>query len=281
MSVPEVVKQFGGSIGAIEIVCVAGLVLFGVWLLRTSFGRGALVNSIPRRNDMPLYLPFVPLLIWFGFASVAMSIIEKTMTDPASWQKALLDNIALCAAAVLGMSVIIFLVRVHFAQRLKGFGLNVKTIHKDFFAAVVNLLSVWPFVVMAIMLTIFFGKLFWGQEFEMQQHQELELITAHPQLLVRVLIIITAVVVVPVFEEMLFRGLFQTVIRSFVLKPWLSVIISSALFTVVHQSPAHWPALFTLAICMGYSYEKSGSLFRPIFIHSIFNATNIVAALNQ
>jgi membrane protease YdiL (CAAX protease family) len=29
-------------------------------------------------------------------------------------------------------------------------------------------------------------------------------------------------------------------------------------------------------MCLGYAYEKSGSLFRPIFIHAFFNAITIV-----
>ena len=140
-----------------------------------------------------------------------------------------------------------------------------------------------------IILTTFLGKLIWGQEFKMQQHQELELITAYSELPVRVLIIITAVAVVPAFEEMLFRGLFQTMIRSILDSrfsildsrkgAWLAIVISSGLFAAAHYEPTHWPALFALSVCMGYAYEKSGSLFRPIFIHSLFNATSIIAVL--
>jgi len=50
---------------------------------------------------------------------------------------------------------------------------------------------------------------------------------------------------------------------------------------VIHADAGHWPALLVLSMSMGYAYEKSGSLFRPIFIHSIFNATSIIATLNQ
>ena len=98
---------------------------------------------------------------------------------------------------------------------------------------------------------------------------------------VRALIIITAVVIVPAFEEMLFRGLFQTWLRSLVARPWLAILICSGMFAVIHADAGHWPALLALSMSMGYAYEKSGSLFRPIFIHSLFNATSIIAVLNQ
>ncbi len=293
LKIVDIIRRFGREISVIDIVvCVTGLILFCSWLVKTSWGRRALVDSVPRRNNMPFYLPFVPLFIWLGGVSLAGSIAKKLLPDLPDWQSAFLNNASLCMGSIAAMAVIIFLARTSFARRLKGFGLNVKTIHKDFGVGFVNLLSVWPFVILMIILTMFFGKLIWGQGFEMQQHQELELIAAHSQLPVRVLIVVTVVVVMPVFEEMLFRGLFQTMIRSFLgrfcaarSKPetykgvWLSIVIASGLFATIHSNAGHWPALFALSMCMGYAYEKSGSLFRPIFIHSLFNTTSIIFVL--
>ena len=282
MNVPEIIKQLADYITEIDfIICLAGILLFGGWLLKTSLGRKALSDSVPRRNNMPPYLPFVLLFIWFGAVSLAISITEKLLPDCLPWQKALLDNLILCIGAIMAMAVIIFLARASFARRLKGFGLNLRTIHKDFPAALLNLLSVWPLVAVMLILTTHLGKLILGPDFEMQPHQELELIRAYSQLPVRVLIIITAVAIVPAFEEMLFRGLFQTMLRSILLTPWLSIVIASGLFALVHANAGHWPALFALSLCMGYAYEKSGSLLRPIFIHSLFNATSIIAVLYQ
>jgi hypothetical protein len=146
---------------------------------------------------------------------------------------------------------------------------------------------------------MFFGELIWGREYQMQQHQQLKLITEYSQLPPRILIIVVAVVIAPLLEEMLFRGFFQTMIRSYLIPHrsslvarvtghgsratncWLAIAISSGLFTTIHANTGHWPALFVLGVCLGYAYEKSGSLFRPIFIHSFFNAASIIATLNQ
>ena len=267
-----------------DLICLAGLILLACWLLKTSLGRKALADSAPRRNNMPLYLPFIPLVIWFGAVSFAISIFNELVGDLQDWQSDFLDNLILCIGGLTTTAVIIFLARAHFARRLKGFGLNIKELHKDFFAAFVNLLTIWPLLMVAITLTIFFGKLIWGQEYQIQQHQELELITQYSQLPLRILIVVVAVVIAPVLEEMLFRGLVQTMIRSFFEirnGAWPAILISSGLFAIVHANPGHWPALFVLAVCLGYAYEKSGSLFRPIFIHSLFNAASIIATLNQ
>jgi membrane protease YdiL (CAAX protease family) len=52
-------------------------------------------------------------------------------------------------------------------------------------------------------------------------------------------------------------------------------------FAVFHENPQHWPAMFAFSLVLGYSYEKSGSLFRCIFLHSIFNALSVFSTLGQ
>ncbi|HUS72465.1 MAG TPA: CPBP family intramembrane glutamic endopeptidase [Sedimentisphaerales bacterium] len=282
------------------LVFLAGALLFGLWLLKTSLGRDALADSMPRRNNMRPFLCLVPLFIWFGPVPLAIQITERLAADLQDWQRAFLDNLIYSIGAIVVIAVIIFLVRAGFARRLKGFGLNARSIHKDFFAAFVNLLSVWPLMMAAMTLTIFSGKLIYGPEYQIPQHQQLEVIKAYPQLQLRILTFVVAVVIAPVLEEMIFRGLFQTVIRSFLEtrnsipnqnsldsprfsaglnRAWLSILISSGFFAVVHGNVTHWPALFVLGVCLGYAYEKSGSLFRPIFIHAFFNAITIIFVL--
>ena len=295
--------EFDDIIKVDNLIFLTGLVLFASWVRKTSLGRKSLVDSTPRRNNMPLYLPFIPLFIWFGIISLITSVTRTLLGDLQDWQSDFLDNLILCIGELITIAVIIFLARIHFTRRLKGFGLNVKTIVKDFFLAFVNLLTVWPLIIAAMGLTFYFGELIWGQEYQIQQHQQLKMITEHSQVLSRILIAFAAVIVVPLLEEMLFRGLFQTTIRSYIEsfrsfsatqnKPkqerttdrhgaWPAIVISSLIFMITHTNAGHWPALFVLSICLGYSYEKSGSLFRPIFIHSIFNAISVIATtLNQ
>lgn len=271
------------------LIFLAGILLFGIWLLKTSLGREALADSRPRRNNMRPYLCLVPLFIWFGPIPLAIQITEVLTADLQDWQRASLNNLIYCVGAIVVMAVIIFLVRASFVRRLKGFGLNIRSVHKDIFAAFLNLLSVWPLMMAAIALTMYIGKLFFGPQYQISQHEQLKIITAYPRWQLRVLVFIVAVVIAPLLEEMIFRGLFQTVIRSFFesrdskletrSRVWLPIFISAGLFSIVHGNVPHWPALFLLGVCLGYAYEKSGSLFRPIFIHAFFNAITITFVL--
>jgi membrane protease YdiL (CAAX protease family) len=307
------------SITATDSIWLAGLILLARWLLNTSMGRKALADSQPRRNNMPGYLPLVPLVLWFGGVAVAVVLVQKLTPNLSGWQELFRDHIVMSIGAVITIVVMLFLAHVHFSRRLKGFGLNIRTIAKDFFMAIVNLLAVWPLILAAVTGTIFFVKLFSGQEYQMQQHQQLEMVTEYPQLPLRIMIVFVAIIIAPLLEEMMFRGFVQTIIRSildfrftsfdFRLKSaigqtslpeqsaignrqsqisparggqaWLAIIFSSVFFAIMHADPGHWPALFVLGVCLGYSYEKSGSLFRPIFIHLFFNASSVAIALYQ
>lgn len=281
MGISEIIEQYGaGGLVFLNILIISGGVsLFVCWLIQTSLGRKALLGSRQRRNQMAFYFPFIPFLLWSVGLSISVLAINRFGDGLEDWQSAFLENSSICVNSLLGTAVILFLVRRSFVHGLRGFGLNLKTVHKDFFWAVLNLVSVWPLMAGALLLTLYAGKLIFGEGFQIERHSELELLGEHSQLLVRILIIVVVTILVPVFEELLFRGMFQTMIRSFVVKPWKSIVISSLVFSMIHPSPAHWPVLFVLSMCLGYSYEKSGSLFRPIFIHALFNASMVIATL--
>jgi len=274
--------EFAENIQPTDFIWLAGLAIFASWLLNTSLGTRALSNSPPRRNSMPPYLPLIPLMLWFGAVSMIILLIQKLTPGLQDWQKIFRDHLIMSIGAVVTMAAMMFLAHIHFPKGLKGFGLNIKTIAKDFVMAAINLLATWPLMMAVITMTIFFAKLLSGQDYQMHQHEQLELITEYRQTPIRIMIVFVAVVVAPLLEEMMFRGFVQTTIRSYLNiknNAWPAIAISSAFFALMHADPGHWPALFILGLCLGYSYEKSGSLFRPIFIHLFFNAYSITAVL--
>lgn len=264
-------------------ICLAGVALLAHWLLRTSLGRRALADSRPRRNDMPFYLPLIPFFFMFVVVSLAATIAGQLTENWPDWQSAVVDNVVLCIGTTLTAVLIIVLARVHFARRLKGFGLSLRALPRDILAAPFYLLATWPLIWTSVVLTIKINQCFSDPEYQLQQHQQLRVVTEHPQLALRILVVAGAVAIGPVFEELFFRGLVQTTIRSFLseagYRAWPAIVLSSGFFMIMHADPGHWPALFVLGMCMGYAYEKSGSLWRPIVIHVIFNAINVIGTL--
>jgi membrane protease YdiL (CAAX protease family) len=91
----------------------------------------------------------------------------------------------------------------------------------------------------------------------------------------RALFIVAGVVLAPVAEEILFRGVLYATIKEQGF-PRLALVISSLLFAAVHLS---WLVLvpFTfLAVVLAFLYEKTGRLLAPIVAHASFNAINVV-----
>jgi len=262
-------------------VCAAGVFVLLVWLVKTSFGVRSLEYAPARRNNMPPWLAAIPILIWLGTLLTLASLKNTLFTDLPDWQDALADNLVLCLGVAPGVGISLLLGWAFFARRLKGFGLNPKTIGKDLAIGFLNLFSVYPVIIVMVILTTVIGELIVGPNFEMPKHEELKQIMSYPQWQLRALIFVTAIVIVPVAEEILFRGMLQSALRTVLARPWPAIIFASLVFVVFHENPEHWPALFALSLCLGYSYEKSGSLFRPIFIHALFNAMSVLSALNQ
>ena len=285
MNILEIAKEFLGPFETVDvIICLSGFLLFVLWLQRTSFGIKALDNSPPRRNNMPLFLPFVLFIGSFSIITLGDYLSAMYFGNRPNWQVVFINNIFFCIGGLISTIVILIFAGIFFARGLKGFGLNLKTIHRDFLAAFINLLAIWPIMLVVITLTVFFAKIIKGSDYQMQQHEGLISISENPVLLARIAIAVVAIIISPIVEELLFRGLLQTTIRS-ILKiknaAWMAIIITSVLFAMMHAVYVHWPTIFILGVCLGYSYEKSGSLYRPIFIHALFNATSIIGVLIQ
>ncbi|MCG3180962.1 MAG: hypothetical protein BIFFINMI_03328 [Phycisphaerae bacterium] len=55
-----------------------------------------------------------------------------------------------------------------------------------------------------------------------------------------------------------------------------AIVVTALLFASVHMGvPESMPAIFLLALMLGYAYEKTGSLLTPIAAHFAFNAVNL------
>jgi membrane protease YdiL (CAAX protease family) len=282
MTVLDTLKQLVDLVTVDRVIYTVGIALFATWLLRTSLGRRSLVDAPPRHNSMAPLTPFIPFFVWFlGFALIK-SVLDRFIDPAPGAATTFYENAVFGTGALLTVfGLILPLAHVHFARGLKGFGLNLRSIPRDLVASVVHLLTVWPIMGAMFIATTIIGQLVKGPDFEMPVHQTLEAVTEHAGLGLQVLLALVAVAVAPLIEETIFRGLFQTTIRSYLGRPWLAIIVTAALFTSVHENLAHWPALFVLALGMGYSYEKSGSLWRPIFMHAIFNGISVAAVLSE
>lgn len=78
------------------------------------------------------------------------------------------------------------------------------------------------------------------------------------------------VIMAPVAEELLFRGIIQGELRQ-VMPEWLAVVIQALLFAAFHMQPVQITYVIIPGLLLGFAYAWSGSIYIPIIMHIIFN----------
>jgi len=89
------------------------------------------------------------------------------------------------------------------------------------------------------------------------------------------LLVLSVVVLAPLWEEIFFRGI---VLRhgSQYIGFWPALIFSSALFSMAHFLVVGIPGFIVLGMVFGLAYRATGTLLTPILMHAFFNLNTVV-----
>ncbi|GAA5484821.1 CPBP family intramembrane glutamic endopeptidase [Haloferula sargassicola] len=124
------------------------------------------------------------------------------------------------------------------------------------------------------------GFIQWVQSVEGSDGQQ-EVVRAFQEIndpLTLAALILMAVVVAPVTEELIFRGYLYPVAKSRIGRN-AAVIVSAVVFAAVHHNAVALPALTLLALMLAVSFEFSGSIWMPMSIHAAFNGLTVIGQL--
>jgi len=89
-------------------------------------------------------------------------------------------------------------------------------------------------------------------------------------------LLIMTVILAPILEEILFRGIIMKGMLNNKVKPVTAIIVSAFIFGVVHFNPWQFAGAMLLGLVLGLVYYKTKSLLMPILLHA-FN--NLVSAM--
>lgn len=125
-----------------------------------------------------------------------------------------------------------------------------------------------------------------GAQVAAVNHTLLEQLGSEPDWAAVMQLVVTAVLVGPLLEEIVFRGLVQTLLIDTLGRRyrWTTVLVAAAVFALIHAGPVSWhgwPGLFVLGLVLGWLYERTGSLLPCFLVHALFNAANIAAAVGM
>jgi len=106
----------------------------------------------------------------------------------------------------------------------------------------------------------------------------LDLVLNSDEIIPLLLLLITTVVLAPIFEELVFRGVLLPVLVSKVGKT-SGVLLSALIFALAHLSVGELPPLFVLGVGLGLMRLSSGRLFPCALMHSLWNGVTFASLL--
>ncbi|MCH9609879.1 MAG: hypothetical protein S4CHLAM45_13950 [Chlamydiales bacterium] len=156
---------------------------------------------------------------------------------------------------------------------------------KTFFRGILIGVSAWlvsyPAVLVVNLVTGWIGMKVWGEN-DLDQVAVAHLKALADQPLLYWLMVIVIILLVPMIEELLFRGFLQSWLRRF-LGRWGALFATAVIFAVVHFSPKQGVAnfelicsLFVLSCFLGFVYERQKTLWASVALHSTFNGMTVI-----
>lgn len=90
-------------------------------------------------------------------------------------------------------------------------------------------------------------------------------------------VIISAVVVAPVVEEIIFRGMITKILLA-KYDPKKAILISALIFGIIHMNPAQIPCTIMLGLLFGWLFYKTRSIIPGVILHFTNNAIALLGS---
>lgn len=126
-----------------------------------------------------------------------------------------------------------------------------------------NIIIIWPILILVSLVS----KTIFYEYSEQEIVRNIRISNSSTELLS---VFIMIVIIAPIIEEIIFRGLIYRVFKG-LLGPFFGAFISSILFSFVHLNLLSFPYLFIFGIILCLYYEKEKTIITPILMHSILN----------
>lgn len=266
------------------------IILCGAWLINT-IKKGGPLRTAAKIHDRPGLIELTQTILGLLLLNLLLYPLFKGLLGSKTLE------IALAGAVASILTCTLVLARLARANPIcfKGLGLESAQLLRQLAPGFITALAVWPIAVMLLMPASLYVIEFvtnwgWGLTYTPQAHNLLREFNESLVPLNLSLTIAIAVIIAPLTEEVIFRALLQGTLFRLYRSRWLAIVVSAAIFALLHLAiRGNVPAgefslaqmetivpLFFLGLVLGYAYEKSRSLYRPICIHMGFNALSLL-----
>jgi membrane protease YdiL (CAAX protease family) len=210
----------------------------------------------------------------YGFVGLSALLLQKSglagFQNPDDAGFALLGTLGIEGPAWI--FILVFL-RLHKTNWLDAFGLRGPNLGKSLLLVA----GVLPFTLLVVwLLQIFSGAVLEKIGVPVENQPAVEIFLGLKSSWIRVCFVISVVVIAPVAEEFVFRGMLYPFVKQLG-SPRAALFGVSAIFAAIHFDAGTFVPLFALALALTWLYETTDNLLAPIAAHSLFNATILFA----
>jgi len=217
---------------------------------------------------------FACLFVGVTAAGLLRQAGVATFKSPDSFASVLLATLSFQGAAWI---LIFIFLKLHGVGWREALGLRNAHLKKSLLLAAGILVLALPAVLgLEHGSALLLEKMGWPPE----DQRAVDLIVNSKSWWLRGYLAIFAVVLAPVAEEFIFRGVLFPFVKQlgWPKLAWLGV---SFLFALIHVNAPTLVPLFVLALVFTWLYQKTDCLLAPIAAHSLFNAANLVILFTQ
>lgn len=206
------------------------------------------------------------LSIWF----VTMACAQFLAPPAVARAEMTMMTLVLNAVMILVFTAVVITVLTMKNRSLDQlFGLDRQPLWKAIVFALVLTFAAYPIVAVGALLTQGFAQ--GGDDLQ----EIVKFFRGAGQNGEKIAVVVSAVLLAPLSEELFFRGLVYGVAKKYGGLA-AALVFNAALFAFIHGSLPAFGGLFALAACLTLAYEFSGSLYVPIAMHACFNATQLI-----
>ena len=240
-----------------------------------------------RNPSLPPALPLGKVSYWFyrrldiivvacivGFYYLLVVLNSVVAEGPKNREITATDLILNAGLQFFMVAVVIAMV-IGRISPITWLGLKWKSWPWVFWIAPVTVLTMW---------TAFAGLYASGyndlmEDLGLQMVQEsVDLLQTTQEIKILILMSLTAVILAPLCEEIVFRGYIYPTLKKFS-GPWIAAIVSALFFSAAHGSLVTLAPLFIFGLALVFLYEWTGSIWAPISAHLLFNGATVVIQL--
>lgn len=212
------------------------------------------------------------VVILFSFFGYVVNILEAIFTKVGVFGEVISGNLTMAFnTTFLDLLCIFFIgyfVIIEYKEKWASLGLTLKKYLKSTFLGLIGYITILPTMGLILFLVSMLAERI---GYRPSPHPLFSIFLKEENMGLVLYYVFLGAIFGPVVEEIFFRGFAYSAIKKRTGPRW-AILISAAIFALVHMNIFSFLPVMFLGITMAYLYEKTGSLIPSITLHIIHNS---------